>query len=486
MSVDYRIGDTRALCAALPDSSVDLVACSPPFLGLRNYGTQSTDEIGSETCPAEFLAVMLDLAVGWRRVLSPTGSIAIELGDSYSGSGGAGGDYNSGGLRDGQAKFSGTAAKGRRDRRADMANGILPEESNYGRGWPLPKSLCGIPTLFAWSLAYGWNMLAPPGSGSPFERTIEPWRVRNIIVWARNNPPVGALGDKVRPATSYIVVATPSAKRWFDLDAVRTAPKNGAIAGSVGGSTNGYRGITEGGGRAGHNLISDPAGAPPLDHWHDEYDGDLTWLVNTAGTSLAHYATWPAKLAERIVLSMCPLWVCRTCGEPSRRITKTVNALGKAVNHSAHRVGMEGRTFADKNKDAPRFADVQTLGWSCCCCGDGCTPAVTMTETIPAHHNSDGRLITNERTITTTLESASCDGTHLRPGVTLDPFAGTGTTLAVAEHHGRDAIGFDLDPRNKANLWPLRRAEVFRSLGLNIPKVNDAQLDLFDATEEVA
>ncbi len=40
------------------------------------------------------------------------------------------------------------------------------------------------------------------------------------------------------------------------------------------------------------------------------------------------------------------------------------------------------------------------------------------------------------------------DGPGWRPGVVYDPFAGTGTTLAVATGMGRDAIGADLDPRN--------------------------------------
>ncbi len=42
----------------------------------------------------------------------------------------------------------------------------------------------------------------------------------------------------------------------------------------------------------------------------------------------------------------------------------------------------------------------------------------------------------------------SSDGSHWRPGVVLDPFAGTGTTLAVAHGHGRSSIGVDLDSRN--------------------------------------
>lgn len=41
-----------------------------------------------------------------------------------------------------------------------------------------------------------------------------------------------------------------------------------------------------------------------------------------------------------------------------------------------------------------------------------------------------------------------CGHDNWRPGIVLDPFAGTGTTLAVATGHGRDAIGIDIDERN--------------------------------------
>jgi hypothetical protein len=43
---------------------------------------------------------------------------------------------------------------------------------------------------------------------------------------------------------------------------------------------------------------------------------------------------------------------------------------------------------------------------------------------------------------------ACADPRHWRPGIVLDPFAGSGTTLAVASGNGRDSIGIDLDERN--------------------------------------
>jgi hypothetical protein len=48
---------------------------------------------------AEFIDGLLSLTAEFRRVLAPHGSIAVELGDTFSGSGGAGGDYNEDGMR---------------------------------------------------------------------------------------------------------------------------------------------------------------------------------------------------------------------------------------------------------------------------------------------------------------------------------------------------------------------------------------------------
>lgn len=340
---DYYVGDVFDVMADMPDDSVDLVLTSPPFLALRSYlpadHPDKVREIGTESTPAEFLDTLLALTAEWGRLLAPHGSLAVELGDSYSGSGGSGGDVDG----------TGKATQSSKDRWAG---------SDKRPGWPLAKSLCGIPTLYAWSLAYGRNLL----TGEPSPAGM--WRIRNVVAWCRPNPPVGALGDKFRPATSYMTIATRARDRWFDLDAVRADDSAG--------------------------------GAPPLDYWE----------IPTQPYKGAHYATWPTKLVVCPIEAMCPREVCRTCGTPRRRMLATTSSdeyrRARASVRSPERLGMGSsvRTHVE-----PRVV-MPTGGWSDC-----------------GHDN-------------------------YRPGIVLDPFGGSGTTLAVATGCGRDAIGIDIDERN--------------------------------------
>jgi len=293
MSIHYRIGDVFERIAEIPDNSIDLIVSSPPFLALRSYlpddHPDKDKEIGSEATPAEFIATSLELAAEYGRVLAPHGSLCYEIGDTYSGSGGAGGDYNDGGLRDGQQKFSGSARK-----RAEngITDGGRPLRSGRGEGWPMAKSMSLIPHMFAGSLVYGWNLLDPNAGPSPAGR----WRARNIICWARPNPPVGALGDKFRPATSYITIACKGANRYFDLDAVRgepVTPKETKV-----GKASSSRGIS--GGDSGNpdktRMSANPAGAPPLD-WHaDDHPEDGDWLWKLATAPYKGTTTWTERV----------------------------------------------------------------------------------------------------------------------------------------------------------------------------------------------
>ena len=382
----YLIGDVFDVLAAMPDDSVDLVLTSPPFLALRSYlpadHPDKHKEIGSEPTPAEFLDTLLALTAEWGRVLAPHGSICVELGDTYAG-GNSGGERTDGGQ---YGNWPSGGTKYNLDTR--------PAKGTHG--WPLDKSLCGIPHLYHLSLAYGRNLLT--GEPSPAGQ----WRVRNVVAWCRPNPPVGALGDKFRPATSYMTIATRARDRWFDLDAVRTEP------GPPGGSaTPGDRKVTGARQDDGtpHITNNHPAGAPPLDWWN----------VSTEPYSGSHYATWPRKLLDRPIKAMCPIQVCTTCGEPRRRIVEkspeyaaTRSAVGDFKSGRDRSGGLNGTTQYHEGVHMDR-ADNVTVGWT------------------------------------------DCGHDTWRNGIVLDPFAGSGTTLAVATGHGRDAIGIDLDERN-ANL----------------------------------
>ena len=85
MSVTILRGN--ALDLPLDDESVDLVVTSPPYFGLRSYqdgGQHYAGQIGSEATPAEFLDALIAATREMVRVLKPSGSIWVNLGDKMS------------------------------------------------------------------------------------------------------------------------------------------------------------------------------------------------------------------------------------------------------------------------------------------------------------------------------------------------------------------------------------------------------------------
>lgn len=254
-----------------------------------------------------------------------------------------------------------------------------------GGGWPQAKSLAMIPELYRTALAYGFN---PLNAG----HTMPTWKVRNVVRWHRPNPTVGALGDKFRPSTTDMVIATQSGTRWFDLDAVRTEAvdqrvrtMNGSRSSSADSSEVQTANYT-------HKVQSHPLGGPPLD----------TWIIPTEGFRGAHYATFPRSLLEIPIKSMCPKEVCNVCGEPRRRIVEPTSSVGVRFG----RTGEPRATGALSSTDVMNMAERITAGWTDC------------------GHDS------------------------YRTGVVLDPFVGSGTTLEVAAGLGRSGIGIDIDSRN--------------------------------------
>src|SRR5579875_1643721 len=350
----YKIGDTHETLSQLPTASVDLVLTSPPFLAQRSYlpaGHPHKDrEIGTEATPGAYVDALLDVIEACRRVLAAHGSLCLEVGDTYAGSGGAGGDYGDQGLRAGQNKYGGS---GRRRRQADVAAGVLaptrrpgPQDRDDMPGWPLDKSLCLTAELLRISLVYGCNPLTG--------RRTDRWRVRNVVRWHRPNPAVGELADKFRPATSDLVVACTAKDRYFDLDPLRTPwdyhrPHLQGQGSRSGAAPPGQR-------PNGSDHTTNPAGAPPLD----------TWIIPTYSYKGAHYAAWPPDLCVRPIVAMCPRRVCTLCGRPSRRIVRTQRLTEpddrtRRTKASAYRLN-----GVDHAPESGWEMTHSTLGWTDC------------------------------------------------------------------------------------------------------------------------
>lgn len=386
-------GDALDVMRTFPDASVDLVITSPPFLALRSYlpadHPDKAREMGNEATPGEFVDALMLIVEESRRVLAPHGSLCIELGDTFAGSGGGGGDYLENGLREGQPGFAGSAQTQREGNAAHWR-----QKNRNKDAWPLAKSLTMVPELVRLTMAYGRNPLTGRETGQ--------WRIRNVVRWVRPNPPVGALGDKFRPATSEMLVACVSPKRFFDLDAVRYPSDYDRpnLAGNGSRADN----VPPGQRRNASDHTVNAAGAPPLDWWE----------IPTQPYKGAHYATFPKALVLKPIKAMCPEKVCNVCGVPSTRIAETVNAVGKAV----------GRTAWTKDQDTTDMMH------------SGVIEINANHPSVPDH---------TERRL---LGWSDCGHNDWRRGIVLDPFAGSGTTLEVATGLGRNAIGIDIDERN--------------------------------------
>lgn len=217
-------GSVRGDAARIPlrDNSVDLIVTSPPYFALRSYqdGDEHYDgQIGSEPTPAEFIDALTHCTEEMARVLRPSGSIFVNLGDKYAGSGG----HNNSGLQGGPSQLEGRSQRvtdfpprtgefagrkrdgidapmptraSRRERR-DVARDDnratrrqAPDRYNQETGGVRAKSLMGLPWRYALRCIDELDMI-----------------LRAEIVWAKNNGLPESVTDRVRR----------SHEQWFHL-----------------------------------------------------------------------------------------------------------------------------------------------------------------------------------------------------------------------------------------------------------------------------
>ncbi|MGR4927317.1 DNA-methyltransferase [Bradyrhizobium sp. CAR08] len=227
MTIRILNGDSRAVVRTLPDKSVHACVCSPPYFRLRDYLTPG--QIGLERSPEAYIAELVALFHEIRRVLRDDGSLWINIGDCYAGSGRGGNPAAAsstllGSLQSQEASMvvrqnweigasSRTAANTERGSRRPAG---MHEEARLagavGRAWESPpagykdKDLIGIPWMLAFALR------------------ADGWYLRKDNIWAKPNGMPESTRDRSTSAHEYVFHLTKSERYYFGYEDVRLPP----------------------------------------------------------------------------------------------------------------------------------------------------------------------------------------------------------------------------------------------------------------------
>ena len=190
-------GDCLESLRSLDSGSIACCVTSPPYWMQRDYG--HTGQLGMEPTPQEFVAA-LRLVFGevWR-VLSPTGSLWLNLGDTYHGGGSTTATGNDNRLYADKRTIQGSYTEGMSNRPVKPRNYAGYRE----------KDLVGIP----WRVAFA---LQDDG-----------WYLRRDIIWHKPNPMPSAATDRATTAHEYVFHMTKSPKYLYNQDAVRERAADG-------------------------------------------------------------------------------------------------------------------------------------------------------------------------------------------------------------------------------------------------------------------
>lgn len=135
----HYVGDCRDLLAQLPDACVQMCVTSPPYWGLRDYG--HAGQLGLETTPDEYVASIIDVFRGVRRVLRDDGTLWLNLGDSYAGAT-ATGNPGAQGAAGVMADRSVIAARRARPGNPDKNGGVSNRNGLGAVAGLKPKAIC--------------------------------------------------------------------------------------------------------------------------------------------------------------------------------------------------------------------------------------------------------------------------------------------------------------------------------------------------------
>ena len=307
-------GDVRKALATLPDQSVQTVVTSPPYWGLRDYGAEG--QLGQEDSPYEFVDNLVEIFRDVRRVLKDDGTVWLNLGDSYVGTG------NKGEHKD--PKYS----DGRNGQKIALNNKVDGLKS---------KDLVGIP----WRVAFALQ--------------ADGWYLRSDIIWHKPNVMPEAVKDRPTKSHEYIFLLSKSPKYFYDYVAIREE-------GVIKAGTKGAKGSAE---RSSEKLVNS---RPPE---YKVYDGMRNkrdvWTVRTKPFKGAHFAVYPTELIEPCILAgTSQAGNCKSCGVAWIREVESQRIARNELDPSdiRYRPNDYNGAYADINgKGDAGYNQVVTIGW---------------------------------------------------------------------------------------------------------------------------
>lgn len=317
----------------LEDDSVDLVVTSPPYWQKRDYGFE--EQIGQEDTPEEFARTIGDCMDEWGRVLKDTGSVFLNIGDTYE-----------------------------------------------------KRSLVGVPGKLEEELR---------GRG---------WLLRNRLVWTKEGGMPDPAKNRLANRHEFILHLTKNNDYHYDLFEYSNRFGNGSNPGDV-------------------------------------------WKISHDRNTGSHLAPFPEELVERAVTAACPERACPECGQPYTRAVERTTELDTSRPQAKRAMEIaEEEGLTDDHiraiqavgiSDAGKAKEIQD--------GTGRNAEEVQKLADEAKDVLGGyfREFTFAKKKTVGWEGCDCDASPV-PGLVLDPFMGSGTTLQVAASMGRSAVGVDLSP----------------------------------------
>jgi DNA modification methylase len=434
-------GHVIAALRSIPAGSVHCVMTSPPYLGLRVYGTvpqvwggdpecahawgglepprrsrwgdldtlsekQASNrgsasnvealtastgqfcqlchawrgELGSEPTVSLFIAHLVEVFREVRRVLRPDGVLWINIADSYCSSPAG----NVAPVQDADGAYARKHAR----MRAATGEDAMRRPVDFGADRIKPKDLCLVPQRLA---------VAMQEDG---------WYVRADCLWHKPNPLPESVPD--RPMTKdheYVWMFTPTAQNYWDDVAVREP----AAPDSARPSKHRPRGEWKSRKAGQYHECSAEQAAATLHSGSDTRRRRSIWTIPTQAVAGCHFATYPEKLVETPILgSTSAHGVCGLCGAPWERVSEPTPEYAACFGSNTGADAERAEKGYQKRSPAV-CASYVTTGWKPSC---DCHPAFAG-EPVPA--------------------------------TVLDIFNGSGTTGVVALRHGRRYIGIDLN-----------------------------------------